>query len=278
MKLLAFAKLNLSLAILGRRADGYHELLSVAQTIDLADEIDIRRRTHGVFLESDLGLPVEEDLAGRAATLLLSTKAGGGGTEIRIRKRIPVRAGLGGGSSDAAAVLWSLDGLIPPRLPKEDLLSLAARLGSDVPLFLTGGRTRIAGRGERVTPLLSGKEERFVLLVPPIACATAEVYARFDRLPRAPRPAEAPLGWNDLEWAALDLYPGLAPYREAVASLGAAYHGMSGAGSTFFAVFDRDDRAAAAVAVLESGCPKASVFLCRATARGQEEGNGADRD
>lgn len=278
MKLLAFAKLNLSLAILGRRADGYHELLSVAQTIDLADELDVRGRARGILLDSDLGLPVDEDLAGRAATLLLSTKGGDGGAEIRIRKRIPVGAGLGGGSSDAAAVLWSLDRLIPPRLPKEDLLSHAARLGSDVPLFLAGGRTRIAGRGERVTPLRSGKEERFVLLVPPIACATVDVYARFDRLPLAPRPAEPPLGWNDLERAALDLYPGLALYREAVASLGGEYHGMSGAGSTFFAVFNRDDRAADAVAALERGCPEASVFLCRATARGQEEGNGADRD
>jgi 4-diphosphocytidyl-2-C-methyl-D-erythritol kinase len=278
MKLRAFAKLNLSLTIVGRRADGYHELLSVAQTIDLADEIDVRCRTRGVLLESDLGLPVDEDLAGRAATLLLSTKGRGGGAEIRIRKRIPVGAGLGGGSSDAAAVLWSLDRLIPPRLPKEDLLSLAARLGSDVPLFLTGGRTRIAGRGERVTPLRSGKEERFVLLVPPIACATAEVYARFDQLPLASRPAQPPLGWNDLEGAALGLYPELARYREAVASLGAIYHGMSGAGSAFFAVFDRDDTGEAAVAALESGCPGASVFLCRAAAHGQEEGNGADRD
>lgn len=269
-RLSAYAKLNLSLRVFGRRRDGFHEIDSLVQTIDLADKVTVKIRKSGVIVENDGGIPAKEDLVGRAARLLLREKHRTEGVRIRVEKRIPVGAGLGGGSSDAAATLWAIDQLTPPPLPKEHLLCLAATIGSDVPLFLTGGRLRVSGRGEKITPLSFVPHEHFLVLVPPVHCETASVYAHFDRLiPCRSQPLTGPLsGENDLETAALCLYPALGRYREAVASLGGLYFGMSGSGATFFCVFSDADSATASQKELTVAFPEARIHVCVATRTG----------
>ncbi len=270
MKLQAYAKLNLSLRVVGRRTDGSHDVDSIIQTIDLADAIIVKRANRGVAVINDLNLPPDVDLAARAARLLLGKKRSPQGVQIKVEKRIPAGAGLGGGSSDAAAVLWAVDRLIPPPLPTDCLVRLAARLGADVPLFLTGGLVRVTGKGERIAPLHPLRKERFLLLVPPVHCATAAVYAHLDRIEstHCNSTTAPPLGCNDLEAAALDLYPALGPYREAIASLDAEYFGMSGSGSTFYAAFSDLTIATLAQEHLVASFPEAKTHLCAATDSG----------
>ena len=280
MKVLAYAKLNLALRVVGRREDGLHAIESFVQTVDLADRLTVERREEGVTVENSFALPPGEDLAARAATLLLREKGDPCGVEITVEKRIPAGAGLGGGSSDAAAVLAALDRLTPPRLPRTRLADLAKRLGADVSLFLTGGRLRMEGAGERVTGLPFGGDEQFVVLVPPVHCVTSLVYARFDRLiPRPAAPRETlELGVNDLEEAAVELYSDLLPYRRGVRALGADFTGMSGSGSAFFAAFVKRESAAAAAQELERAFPQAQVFLCGPTRCGSRVEGDIDAD
>lgn len=265
----AYAKLNLSLRVIRRHSDGFHDLDSLVQTIDLADTITLERTTGKVEVENDLGIPLEEDLAARAALLLFQEKRVEGGMRIKVRKKIPMGAGLGGGSSDAAAVLWGADRATPPSLPHARLSLLASRLGSDVPLFLSGGLLRLSGRGERITPLPHPRTEHFVILVPPVHCATAEVYDRLDRLgSSAGRKLSYNLGENDLYTPALSLYPVLIPYAKAIEAVGADYFGMSGSGSSFFAAFADEIRAHSSQRDLAAAFPAAFVYLCEATDSG----------
>jgi len=267
--LLAYAKLNLSLRVIRQRNDGFHDLDSLVQTIDLADIITLERITGKIEVENDLNIPFEEDLATRAALLLLQEKGVEGGMRIKVRKKIPMGAGLGGGSSDAAAVLWGVDQLTPPSLSYSRLSRLASRLGSDVPLFLVGGLLRISGRGERITPLAQPRTEHFVILVPPVHCATAVVYDCLDRLGGGTeRQTSYSLGENDLYAPALSLYPVLVPYAKAIGAVGADYSGMSGSGSAFFAAFTDEIKAHSAQHDLAAVFPTAFVHLCAATDSG----------
>lgn len=266
----AYAKLNLALRVHGRRPDRFHEIVSLVQTIDLADAVTVERIASGVDITNDLGIAPGEDLAARAAHLLLQEKGRREGMRITVKKNIPSGAGLGGGSSDAAVVLLAVDRLTPPTLPPDRLAAIAARLGSDIPLFLTGGLARVAGRGERVTPIHPIREEQFVVLVPPVHCATAAVYDRFDSCRAGSNEGGLCLGENDLERPALALYPALLPYAQVINRLGADYSGMSGSGSAFFAAFTRFDRAAAAQKELTASFPETSVYLCLATAAGSD--------
>lgn len=271
MRELAYAKLNLALRILSRRHDGFHEIDSIVQTISLADRLTVELQDQGLDVENDLGVRPDEDLAVRAAALVLREKGVSDGARITVTKGIPAGAGLGGGSSDAAAVLVALDRLTPPPLPRETLHLLAERLGSDVPLFLVGGRLRMAGRGERIAALRAGEREWFVVLVPPIQCLTPLVYKCFDEIHCRVGIAEGlvSLGENDLEQAALTVYPELLPYQRAVRELEARYSGMSGSGSSFFAAFDEKGAADVAQRVLARSFPEARSFLSSSTRRGQ---------
>lgn len=267
--LLAYAKLNLSLRVVGCRSDGFHELDSIVQTVDLADRIEVSLEGSGIVVENDLPGLVGRDLAECAAEALLEAKGERVGVRIRIAKGIPAGAGLGGGSSDAAAVLWGVDRLTPPHLPRERLLCVAAELGSDVPLFLRGGQARMTGRGECLAPMAERRSEHFVLLVPPVHCHTGRVYEAWRRVSEADGRMPAALGENDLLAPAVAEYPELSVYRDAVLELGAPYAGMSGSGSTFFAAYHDPVQAGIVTERLRVAFPEARCFVCAATDSGR---------
>jgi len=263
--LLAFAKINLALAVLGLRPDGFHEIDSLVQTVDLADRVSVARTASGIRVDSDLVGLRGRDLVEVAAERILRAKGATCGLAIEVRKVIPAGAGLGGGSSDAAAVLAAADRLIPPRLSQAGLFEIAARIGSDVSLFLRGGLLRMTGRGEIVARTGEPLRGRFVLLVPPVRCDTGEVYAR---LAWEERVGGSISGGNDLLVPALSAYPALVRYHDAIERVGAERAGMSGSGSSFFAVLREAADAERVAASLRSEFPEANVFVCEATAEG----------
>ena len=270
IRLLAYAKINLSLSVLRRREDGFHEIDSLIQTIDLADEITVRQTDVPLIVTNDLEIAPQEDLAWRAARLVLDEKNVRSGMRISVHKRIPTGAGLGGGSSDAAAVLWAVDRLTPPVLPHEHLLMLSAQMGSDVPLFLHGGLVRATGRGEAIASVFPCRREHFLLVVPPVHCDTPSVYKEMKtRIVADRRSAQEPqLGENDLYEAVVFLYPELTPYAQATCELGGEYAGMSGSGSTFYAAFNDRRLAAMACTKMKEAFPQAQIYLVLGTSAG----------
>lgn len=271
MKFLSFAKLNLHLEVLRRRADGFHELRTIFQTIDLADDVELRPAEAGVTL-TVAGAPGldagESNLAWRAAAGFLARWGRAGeGVEIRLRKRIPLGGGLGGGSSNAATVLAGMTALLGRSPGGAALAELAAELGSDVPFFLHGGTAQGTGRGEKIAALPdpAAPPLDLWLAVPPVAAATAKVFAAHRLESRSARGSEAPvapmapmapmapnaalpaawaalLGRNDLEPTCLELYPQVRAVYNCLSESGAVAVRLSGSGSTIFALFA--DRAA----------------------------------
>jgi len=190
VRLIAPAKINLALEVLHRRPDGYHEIDTVMTTLDLADRVRITGRAPGAGLEVVLtgpyaaGIDAEDDLAGRAARLLAEESGRAPDLRIEIEKRIPAPAGLGGGSSDAAAVLRGLNALWSLGLDTEALALIGARIGSDVPFFIVGGTARCTGRGDRVEPLRDMRPLRMLILVPPVPGGEAKTARRYGALVR----------------------------------------------------------------------------------------------
>jgi len=269
----AYAKVNLGLRVRETRPDGYHEVDTVLQSVDLHDTLELSPCPDpggGIALKvrvedsGGLDIPPEENLAVRAAELLRE-RVGlprGQGVTIELRKRIPVGAGLGGGSSDAAAVLAGLNALFALGLSRKELVELGAALGSDVPFFLWGGRGRARGRAR---PLGSHEErEVYALFVPPFTLRTRDVYKAFDELrpgtPDSPYP-------NDLEGAALALRPELRRYREFLARRDVPF-GLSGSGPTYFAVLKDEQGARALAHEAVEELPGVRAFVCRPTRTG----------
>ncbi len=254
------AKVNLFLAVGGRRPDGYHEVLTLLQAVELCDLIVVELSSSTrIELEVEGDVPRDEgNLCLRAARVFQERIGRGLGARIGLRKRIPVGAGLGGGSSDAAAVLLGLNLLLGEPLKREELEGAAAELGSDVPFFLRGGTAVAEGRGERVRGLSPAEEIWVLLLNPGFALSTADVYREFDRLNPSPLPPGIlPRGLvrglekgdleevgdhirNDLIEAALRLAPGLGSLLEKLGREGPG--GMSGSGPTLF-LLSRDEEA-----------------------------------
>jgi 4-diphosphocytidyl-2-C-methyl-D-erythritol kinase len=258
------AKLNLFLEVLGKRPDGYHELETLMVAVNLCDTLSCRDDPAGrlTLACSDPGLPTgPENLVHRAAELLRASSEGAGarGASIELTKEIPAEAGLGGGSSDAAATLIALDRLWNLQTPPSRLEALAGMLGSDVPFFLRPPAAICRGRGERVEPITLPSPLHFVLVCPPIGSSTAAVYrhAVVPERPRSVRPVldalddPAALGpelFNRLEPIAIRRAPDLAHVRNALHDLQSGPglvtgHLMSGSGSAFFGLA-RDAEAA----------------------------------
>jgi 4-diphosphocytidyl-2-C-methyl-D-erythritol kinase len=252
----AYAKINLTLDVLGRRADGYHELATVMQTVDLSDTICLAQSAdEQVDLHCDRAeLSTTENLVVRAAQLVRQRLGIERGIVLELRKCIPLAAGLGGGSSDAAAVLLALQKWWQLPLTTGDLLEMAAALGSDVPFFLTGGLALCEGRGERVTPLAPrwpAALRWFVLIKPAIAISTSAVFGNLPAsdysdgahsrevcaaLKEGYEPRSEDLH-NDLERGVLERYSEVARARNDLFSAGAELVRLSGSGPTLFAPF-----------------------------------------
>jgi len=275
LRMRAPAKVNLWLEVLGRRPDGYHEIRTIMQAVSLYDELTFRARDDGqvVLRAEGEGLPAaEQNLVVRAARLLQKATGSRFGADITLQKRIPIGAGLGGGSSDCAAALQGLNRLWELGLGRERLAEMAAQLGSDVAFFLWGGAALCEGRGERVTPLAVGGTFHYVLVMPRISLSTAQVYGNAEACLTSPghdcnivrvrqslakgdvRTLGASL-YNVLEGPAIRLHPEVRHIAERLRltcsagdSLGVS---LSGSGSSFFAVFPGSEQARESSAKLE---------------------------
>lgn len=267
-KRLAFkspAKINLGLKILRKREDGFHDLETLFQMVSLYDDIELESRPSGIELTGHApGIPLDEtNLVWRAADLLRQHAGSTQGVRIGLTKRIPAGAGLGGGSGNAALVLMGLNVLWDLKLPREELLRLAARLGSDVPFFLTSPAAIGRGRGE-VLESVQPAEKFYVLLVfPGFPIATAWVYQNLNlKLTKSENNISilhkflskskiADLGsnlFNDLEPVVLERHGVIQVIKGALLALGAKGVLLSGSGSTVFGLFDNPEQANSACA------------------------------
>jgi len=249
-QVLAPAKINLCLHVLGRRADGYHELAMIMQRISLFDRLHISLSdAPGVRVACPgLELPPDgENIAGRAARRLLELAGGKCGIDILIDKQIPVAAGLGGGSSDAAAVMLALNEMLELELPRDVLMAEGARLGADVPFFIFDDAAWATGIGDVLEKMEGLPPLWYVLVNPGLAVSTAWVYQNLGltskieaaKLPRFSRTLEGVVGLlhNDLERVTLGRYPLVARLKEELTANGAAGVLMSGSGPTVFGIF-----------------------------------------
>ncbi len=252
MRVDAPAKLNLRLAVLAREASGYHQIETLFIRLELADTIEIALEGKGVELEvtadDDLG-PATDNLAYRAAAAFLHEVGLDVGVHVKLTKRIPAGAGLGGGSSDAAATMLALESLTGVALDSEARWRIARSLGSDVPFFVSRAALAFGwGRGDRLLALPAPPPSEVLLIVPRVRVSTAEAYATLSpsgsgALLMHPRdltswPGIAGIAYNDFERGAAERHRGIAAALECARSLGGIVAGMTGTGSAVYAIFE----------------------------------------
>ncbi len=283
----AAAKVNLHLGVGRRRPDGFHPLATVYQTLSLHDDVSAStapRWRVSLVCEDDIdrdAFPLGEDnIVVRAGRLLTAHHGVERAAELTVRKSIPIAGGLAGGSADAAAALVALDRLWELQTSDEDMLSLAAQLGSDVPFALVGGTALGGGRGEQVTPLLDEATRWWVVVPATTGLSTPVVYRHFDELcPGAPEEVAVPDDlmvaladpdnrvlaaalWNDLEPAAIELRPELAELIGAGQRAGALRGIISGSGPTcLFLCNDRGSADRVRTTLLDAGESRVLVAL-----------------
>jgi len=250
------AKLNLFLHVTGRRADGYHELQTVFQIIDLADALAFEPRADGVIrrVEGPAEVPAADDLCVTAARRLREAGGVTAGADIRLEKRIPIQGGLGGGSSDAATTLVALNEIWGLHLPVEAIAEIGLELGADVPLFLLGRSAWAEGIGERLTPL-ELPEKHFAIVFPGVGIATAEVFQAPELTRKTPKTTIRGFlragGHNDCEPVVTGRSPEVRRALAWLAEKGDAR--LTGTGSSVFAAFADRGAAETALAGLPSG-------------------------
>jgi 4-diphosphocytidyl-2-C-methyl-D-erythritol kinase len=261
----ALAKINLDLRVLGKRPDGFHELRTVFQTISLADTLEIAytpARKTAISLEDPLA--IADNLVVRAARLVMEAMRSTGRIEMRLTKRIPMGAGLGGGSSDAAAVLLALPALVGCALSLPKLSAIGEQLGSDVPFFLLGGTAVGIGRGSELFPLPDTPARRGILVAPGIHVNTARAYR--DLSPRLTTELQQnkivsfqSVTWdtaslasarNDFETVVFEQHRKLATLKRRLVRAGAAVALMTGSGSALFGLFPDGDGVSRAIELL----------------------------
>jgi 4-diphosphocytidyl-2-C-methyl-D-erythritol kinase len=256
----AFAKINLSLDVLGTLPNGYHEVKMVMQTVSLYDSVELTKTEKGISLECSLRfLPTgPENLAYRAAEAFFKETGIDGGVKIYLKKHIPVGAGLAGGSSNAAAVLTGLNRLYDAHLSTRRLCEIGTALGADVPYCIIGGTRLAEGIGEKLSPLPPLPECHIVLVKPSFSISTKWVYDNIDSCPDIVHPPTGKLiaalekgdlyemcanMGNVLEDVSIAHYPILSSVKSDLRELGAIGSQMSGSGPTVFGIFDDEEKA-----------------------------------
>jgi 4-diphosphocytidyl-2-C-methyl-D-erythritol kinase len=259
VRLRAFAKVNYALEVQGLRDDGYHEIRTVMQSVSLADEVEIERAQEGFALRvepegTDTG-PLEENTVRKAWVALREVSEEELAVRIRLHKRIPSRAGLGGGSADAAAALYGINELLGLGLNHEELSDVGGWIGADVPFCLLGGTALGGGVGDLLTPLPAPPAHHLVLAMPERGVETAEIYRAYDARPRrgvasveavvaglrsGDLTALAGAIGNDLEPVTGELVPEVEAYREELLRTGALGSAMSGTGTAVYGIFGAD--------------------------------------
>jgi 4-diphosphocytidyl-2-C-methyl-D-erythritol kinase len=273
MTLRSYAKINLGLRVLNRREDGYHNIETVFHRINLYDEISFELSRKITLITDKSGIPADHhNLCVKAALALQRQFAPESGAEIRLNKKIPVGAGLGGGSSNAATTLLALNNLWNLQLSDNNLEELALQIGSDVPFFLRTGSAYAKGRGEILEYFHLDIPYWIVLVYPSVHISTAWAYANLVKRNHENQPTLKEIIFqhlddtemlanhlkNDFEPLALSKYPILARMREILKTAGANYVQMSGSGSSMFAFFSDEQAAKDIVKKMENQYP---VFL-----------------
>jgi len=268
LTLFAPAKLNLTLEVLGRRGDGYHEIRSIIQAVSLGDRLTFSPGVTISFVCDQPAWRADMSLVSRAAALMARECGGRDGALITISKGIPLASGLGGDSSDAASVLRGLATLWQKEIPPERLGELAAGLGSDVPFFLSGGTALAQGRGEMVTPLPAPAGQWLVIMTPDIPrppSKTATLYARLGAANYTSGAFTASLAediacgvgvteerlYNVFHGAAYDVFPDLARYHRDILAAGASRVHLAGAGPSLFSLHASREEAEAVISRLQ---------------------------
>jgi 4-diphosphocytidyl-2-C-methyl-D-erythritol kinase len=252
VSLKAFAKVNLSLEVLNKRPDGYHSLRTILQTISLADTLDIEfTRARRTTLELSSSVDIANNLVIRAASAVLDAMRINAKIRFQLTKRIPMGGGLGGGSTDAAAVLLALPELAGRQVPMSQLVQIGADLGSDVPFFLTGGCALGLGRGTDLYMMPDPPQVHGLLIAPSVHVSTAEAYGSLNRSAGLPDSVNIPRltdpnDWrescvNDFEASVFRAHPELAAIRKKLHKLGARPALMTGSGAAIFGIFDQKE-------------------------------------
>ena len=275
MKIKANAKINFSLSVCGKREDGYHLIDTVMHSVSLYDTVFIEKADE--ILVSCGDMPKEENIAYKAAKLFFETAEISGGCKIEIEKQIPLSAGLGGGSADAAAVLLGLNKLYNTNFPYETLCNMALKLGADVPVFINGGCMRSEGIGEILTPAKPLNKGVILLAKADLKPSTAEMYRRLDEMETVLADTNAvikAIEENDLNKLSKNLYNAFetvwpqSQVRAELLKTDAVAVALTGSGPTWFAVFDDIEKADAAKKVLFE--KKIPCWICYPTQKAIE--------
>ena len=281
IKLKAYGKINLGLDVLGKRDDGYHDLDMIMQSVDLHDVITITKNDSGEITVKSNTSKIPNDksnLAYRAAKLLMERFQIAGGVSVHLEKRIPVAAGMAGGSTDCAAVLKGMNKLFKLKLTEQQLMARGVRLGADVPFCIMGKTARAEGIGEVLTPIKNKIKGYIVLAKPPISVSTGFVYGRIDKVKVKNKPdTEAmikALEDNDLEMLACNIcnvleevtipdYPVVQDIKVMMKKDGALNAMMTGSGPTVFGLFDSKEKAITAIGHLTDSGILEQLFLAK---------------
>lgn len=258
----AYGKINLSLDVLGRRANGYHDVSMVMQTVDLYDVITLRKLSYrdGIILTTDVdNIPLDEgNIVYKAIKLVKEEYGIDIGVSADIKKRLPVAAGMGGGSADSAAALRGMNTLFELGLKSERLEELGVRLGADVPFLIKGGIALAEGIGEKLTALPAFPECSLVIVNPNVSVSTKEVYEAFDSLTEVVHPdikkltdslGKEDLGYivkllgNVLEDVTIKKHGIIDEIKRLLVENGAVFSMMTGSGPTVFGIFENEEKA-----------------------------------
>ena len=277
----AYGKVNLGLDVIRRRKDGYHEVRMIMQTVQLYDKITMEeRRQKGITLETNLSfLPVKENnIAYKAARMLMEEFHISGGLNIKIEKHIPVAAGMAGGSTDGAAVLYGVNRMYQLGLTKRQLMERGVRLGADVPYCIMRGTVLSEGIGEILTPVAAMPDCHILVAKPPISVSTKYVYEhlKLDSVERHPDidgmvaaleagslKGVADRMENVLETVTIPEHPEIEQIKEVMCSEGALNAMMSGSGPTLFGIFEDKKQGLKARDILRNGTLAKQVYLVK---------------